>query len=174
MTLWNLMQWTPSALDTYDIPDGVSRDILNQCILLRCGGLTLLRDDPTEAEYAINTWFAANKIRFTRLFATENFDYKPIDNMDVYIDAAGEARSDADSETENKVAAYNADIYSPDSQSTTNSGSTSTTGSNEHRRGLSGGYTYQDLVERERRASDWSFYESIAKKFEYAHCISVY
>lgn len=174
MTLYNLMQWSQTALDNYVIPEGVDRDTLNSTILMRCAQLKLVWDTPGEAEFAINTWFKANLTRFSRLWRTQHVDYNPLDNMDVQITANGQATSTASSDTENKVSAYNASIYSPDSESGTSSSATSATHSGQHKSGLSGMYSYQDLVGKERAISDWSFYEEIAKKFEYAHCISVY
>lgn len=190
MTLINYLQWMDGIYPDYNLPPNIDRDTLNASIVIRCGATKLVWDTPNDFTWACKNWFAQNYNAFNALANTLSLEYNPLANRDMVFtqvdkstrDSSGDGENTTTGDRENKVSAYNADIYSPSSQTDDSSNGTSHYEAKDeqdftrdtHDVGMTGAHTYQQLIREQRDVVDYNIYDVIASRFEHAMCIMVY
>lgn len=153
--LANVLHPTGSTIDLLEadedlfsnmvLPDEVDRELVIETILEKCGMQALMRPDPSYMKKHIGIWSRRKLWTWTKLYATMNLEYNPIDNTDKYEDytdkrttnrmttgktAATSNGTNSQRENENggetrdetvdhDVSAENALDYQPDSRDTT-------------------------------------------------------
>ena len=72
----------PDIFDDMVLPDGVEKEVVINSIVSELAELDLLYSNPIVLKPRIAVWSNKESYKGTRLFATMNFDYNPIDNYD--------------------------------------------------------------------------------------------
>lgn len=139
------MLFDSTLFDNLQLPEGVDKKLVINCILERHGNAALAHPDPEWMKHYIGTWSARRLPIWTKLDATLHLEYNPIENYDRKEDiketrtterttsgtASGiNGETNAEERTENEtslhdVSAENASDYQPDSKDTVTSGGTS-------------------------------------------------
>ncbi|MEE3334447.1 MAG: hypothetical protein VZR54_09320 [Ruminococcus sp.] len=89
MNLQNLIDYCkinelPSPLDGVITPDPINSEIVKSYIMIRCGLLTPVYNDPDTFREAARVWFAARSWEFEHLVNILRAKYSPIENVDRY------------------------------------------------------------------------------------------
>lgn len=135
----------PTLFDSLQLPEGVDKKLVINCILERHGNAALAHPDPEWAKHYIGTWSARRLPIWQKLDATLHLEYNPIENYDRKEDieekrttgrtssssASGtNGETNAEERSENQtslhdVSAENASDYQADSKDTVTGGVTS-------------------------------------------------
>lgn len=135
----------PTLFDGLQLPGGVDKKLVINCILERYGNAALAHPDPEWMRHYIGTWSARRLPIWAKLDATLHLEYNPIENYDRKEDIEEKRTTDratsgtasgtngetnAEERTENEtslhdVSAENASDYQPDSKDTVTGGGTS-------------------------------------------------
>ncbi len=100
LSILALYDYDSTIFDNMNVPEGMTKQTVVDNILLECAELSLVYTEPTFMKRAIEQWSDKEQTVWEKLFATENFEYNPIWNVDADIVETG--RSGRDSErTEN-------------------------------------------------------------------------
>lgn len=110
---------------------------------------------------------------YTKLVATLNFDYNPLENLQREDTTTHEETENTNSNetgnTENTISGYNTSEYSPDTKQSTDYNSGIDKGLNYthtvQSHGTIGVITSQDMIEKERAVSKFNIYDYIADDF---------
>lgn len=152
MNLQNLVDYCklnndPSPLDGVVTPAPIDAEIVKSYIMLRCGLLTPVYNEPDLFRESCRVWFSARSWEFEHLVNMLKAKYSPIENVDRYDEWKRETTGDykntesgkdtttkemsnqrsgtdtetTDRETENTISAFNSSSYQPDNK-TTNTG----------------------------------------------------
>lgn len=78
----DMLKWDSSCLDSMNVPDGIERTDVINCILEKYGDETLAHPDPNYMHYYVGTWSKRRLPIWTELMETLNYDYNPIHNYD--------------------------------------------------------------------------------------------
>lgn len=169
LTTLGLYNYDPTLFDEMSLPEGVSREIVVDNILMECAEMETLLPDPAILKSAIRRWSAACLPTWQHLYETTQYEYNPIWNKDGTVtetetrnlagsktntqtrNLAGtsgdtETRNLAgsgDTTTETGVNAFNGTAYTDRDQSVTNA-STTDTGTVQHSGSTSDTGTVQD------------------------------
>lgn len=135
----------PTLFDGLQLPEGVDKKLVINCILERHGNAALAHPDPEWLRHYIGTWSARRLPIWAKLDATLHLEYNPIENYDRKEDIEEKRTTDratsgtasgtngetnAEERTENEtslhdVSAENASDYQSDSKDTVTGGGTS-------------------------------------------------
>lgn len=162
-------------------------------IMLECGMLECIYQDPQIIKTAISEWVKANSRRWTNLFITSLYEYNPISNYDRKeewedTDEENETQSGEGSNTGNNNSTHNVGAYNNDMQkagedisygsgSYNASGNKNTKKTSTHRARMYGNIgvtTTQEMIEAERRVNNFDVADVIANEFKTQFCIVVY
>lgn len=198
----SLLAWDKSLFSGLVLPDGVDPELTVDTIVQLCGHTPLAHPDPEYLAWYIPRWSKRRLPIWSKLYATTELKYDPIENYDrrsEYTDTTGrkldrrgggsDSRTQAsNSENEEKVSADNASTYQPDNL-TTGSDTTTMTGFStqtlsdqedttfthkERTHGNIGVTTTQQMIEEERRVAEFDIYAYIAEDFKVDFCLLVY
>ena len=78
----DLLKWDETCLDSMNVPDGIERTDVINCILEKYGDETLAHPDPAYMYHYVGTWSKRRLPIWTKLVETLNYDYNPIHNYD--------------------------------------------------------------------------------------------
>lgn len=121
ITLIGMHNWLGDPLfQGVTVPQGASKDLLINTILLNYGEMETLYASPDFMQFAIKNWSGCVQYKMSRLWGTTQQEYDPIENYNRYEDSTETpniTRTGSHSETSNG--------------STTSNGTTSTNTSNE-------------------------------------------
>ena len=163
MSLLGLYNWDSTIFDGLRVPEGVDKSVLINNLLRECAELEVLYPQPDALKFFIHEWSNNRLYVWEKLARTLNFNYDPISNYDRREEWNNE------SDAESKTAGYNsADADVPEAKS--------------HGIGKSIGRSYgnigvtttQQMIEQERRVSDFDMDHVIIKEFKKEFCIMVY
>lgn len=139
------MLFDSTLFDGLQLPEGVDKKLVINCIIERHGNAALANPDPKWMRHYIGTWSARRLPIWAKLEATLHLEYNPIENYDRTEDIQekrtigrttfntasgtnGETNSEERSENQTSihdVSAENASDYQPDSKDTITGGGTS-------------------------------------------------
>ena len=82
LSILALYNWDNTLFNDLNVPEGMDKNNVIYNILFECAELSLLYTDPAFMKRAIKQWSDKEQNVWNKLFATENFDYNPIWNVD--------------------------------------------------------------------------------------------
>ena len=82
LSILALYNWDNTLFNDLNAPEGMDKNNIIDNILFECAELSLLYTDPAFMKRAIKQWSDKEQNVWAKLFATENFDYNPIWNVD--------------------------------------------------------------------------------------------
>ena len=177
-----------------NIPVGIDKDTLIDNILLRAGEFEVVYSNPFFYQNAIGVWSAKHKKTFEKWINALSIEYNPVENYDRMEEWEDKSNGNSTGETngntslnsinENKVSAFDSDLYQPDSyNSNTSNGNdnsnTKTNSSNNSKHvgrvhGNIGVTTTQQMLQSELSLAEWNVYEHITDLFIEEFCIAIY
>ena len=175
MSLLGLYNWDSTILDNLRVPAGVDKSILVNNLLRECAELEILYPQPEAFKFFVGEWSKERLPVWNRLEATLHYEYDPISNYDRKEEWTDESSGSTEGTSENQTAGYNsagADV--PESR---NSASSSASGKNKRigrAYGNIGVTTTQQMIEEERRVSEFDIDHIIINEFKKEFCIMVY
>lgn len=78
----SIYNFDPRIFDKFNVPTGMKKADVIDNICYECAELSLIYTDPAFLKNAIGLWSRKEQKVWEKLFATENFDYNPIWNVD--------------------------------------------------------------------------------------------
>ena len=177
-----------------NLPVGIDKDTLIDNILLRAGEFEVVYANPFFFQNAIGAWSGKHNRTFEKWVNALSLEYNPIENYDRMEEWEDKSNGNSIGETkgttslnsinENRVSAFDSDLYQPDSyNSNTSNGNdesntkTNSINNNKHVgrvHGNIGVTTTQQMLESELSLSAWNVYEHITDLFIEEFCIAIY
>lgn len=177
-----------------NLPVGIDKDTLIDNILLRAGEFEVVYANPFFFQNAIGVWSDKHHRTFEKWVNALSIEYNPVENYDRMEEWEDKSNGNSIGETkgttslnsinENKVSAFDSDLYQPDSyNSNTSNGndeSNTKTNSNNNSKhvgrvhGNIGVTTTQQMLESELSLAEWNVYEHITDLFIEEFCIAIY
>lgn len=194
LTIMGMYEWDNTLFDGMSLPDNVPRETMINNILLETAELECIYPSAPFFKLALNMWSAMEVERWTKLEATQNYEYDPIENynrIEEWSDTAtatgtGTAKGKNTGLNENRmdVWGYNSSTSVPQSIATANNTdnveNTSTASSEQsvtHTGKIHGNIgvtTTQKMIQEERKVLDWDIHHYIIDEFKRRFCILVY
>lgn len=87
ISITGIYNYDSTIFENLVIPDKMDKSLLINNLLLELGELTVVYPDANYLKFAIGAWSSKNIINWTKLYATTQFDYNPIENYDRYEDS---------------------------------------------------------------------------------------
>ena len=167
MSLLGLYNWDSTILDGLKVPLGVDREVVINNLLRECAELEILYPQPEILKFFIAEWSKERFPVWKKLESTLHYEYDLISNYDRKEEWTDESRGTSEALT----AGYNsagADV--PEAKSSANS--------NGKRKGRSYGNigvtTTQQMIEEERRISEFDLDHIIINEFKKTFCLLIY
>ena len=177
-----------------NLPVGIDKETLIDNILLRAGEFEVLYSNPFVYQSAIGVWSDKHNRTFEKWVNALSLEYNPIENYDRMEEWEDKSNGNSIGETkgttslnsinENRVSAFDSDLYQPDSynSNTSNGNDESNTKTNSinnsehvgHVHGNIGVTTTQQMLESELSLAAWNVYEHITDLFIEEFCIAIY
>ena len=177
-----------------NLPVGIDKDTLIDNILLRAGEFEVVYSNPFFYQNAIGVWSAKHKKTFEKWIDALSIEYNPVENYDRMEEWEDKSNGNSTGETkgntslnsinENKVSAFDSDLYQPDSYNSNISNgnensNTKTNSSNNSKHvgrvhGNIGVTTTQQMLQSELSLAEWNVYEHITDLFIEEFCIAIY
>ena len=198
ITTIGFFNWMQSQNDDLfskmNLPVGIDKDTLIDNILLRAGEFEVVYSNPFFFQNAIGVWSDKHKRTFEKWINALSIEYNPVENYDRMEEWEDKSNGNSIGETkgntslnsinENKVSAFDSDLYQPDSynSNTSNGNDNSNTKTNSINNskhvgrvhGNIGVTTTQQMLESELSLSAWNVYEHITDLFIEEFCIAIY
>lgn len=194
LTIMGMYEWDNTLFDGMSLPDNVPRETMINNILLETAELECIYPSAPFFKTALNMWSAMEVEKWTKLEATQNYDYNPIENynrIEEWSDTAtatgtGTAKGKNTSLNENRmeVWGYNSSTSVPQNSATANNTdnveNTSTASSEQsgtHKGNMHGNIgitTTQHMIKEEREVLNWDIHHYIIDEFKRRFCILVY
>lgn len=103
----DLLKWDNTCLDSMNVPEGIERTDVINCILEKYGDETLAHPDPVYMKHYVGTWSKRRLPIWIKLLETVNYDYNPIHNYnrteEITDTTNREYTDDKSGTTENKI-----------------------------------------------------------------------
>ena len=162
LSLVGLYQYNNQLFDGLRLPEGVDRETLVNNLLAETAELEVLYPDAEFMANMIAVWAKKELPVWEKLEKTLHYDYDPISNYDRHEESTDTG------ESLGKVAGYNAtDLV--------NSSGASTDVKRKARMwGNIGVTTTQQMIEEERRVSQFNIYDYIIESFKRRFCLLIY
>ena len=177
-----------------NLPVGIDKDTLIDNILLRAGEFEVVYANPFFFQNAIGAWSDKHNKTFEKWVNALSLEYNPIENYDRMEEWEDKSNGNSIGETkettslnsinENRVSAFDSDLYQPDSynSNTSNGNDESNTKTNSINNskhvgrvhGNIGVTTTQQMLESELSLAAWNVYEHITDLFIEEFCIAIY
>ena len=177
-----------------NLPVGIDKDTLIDNILLRAGEFEVVYSNPFFYQNAIGVWSAKHKKTFEKWIDALSIEYNPVENYDRMEEWEDKSNGNSTGETkgntslnsinENKVSAFDSDLYQPDSYNSNisngnDNSNTKTNSSNNSKHvgrvhGNIGVTTTQQMLQSELSLAEWNVYEHITDLFIEEFCIAIY
>ena len=121
LSILALYNWDNTIFNDLNVPEGMSKNDIIDNILFECAELSLLYTDPAFMKRAIKQWSDKEQNVWAKLFATENFDYNPIWNVDGTVTEKETVERDRTNDIDRSTATAEAahDVTSDDTDQTT-------------------------------------------------------
>lgn len=198
LSILGLYRFDEKIFDGLEVPQGVTKSLVVNKILLDFAELEILYPDWDMMHFAIGQWSKRRLPVWTKLYATTSVTYDPIANYDrreEWSDSGETSDSGTTSTTTNatvsgvgemSTAGYNTDAYKPHDKNET-SGTDSRSGNSTTRGNGTSSSTHtgrvwgnigvtstQQLIEQERSVSEFDMVKYIADDFANEFCLMVY
>lgn len=167
MSLLGLYNFDSTILDGLIVPAGVDRQLVINNLLRECAELEVLYPQPEAMKFFVSEWAKERLPVWNRLEATLHYEYDPISNYDRKEEWTDEGNGSSESLT----AGYNsagADV--PEAKSSANS-KVRRTGRSYGNIGVT---TTQQMIEQERRISEFDMDHVIIQEFKKIFCLLIY
>ena len=186
LSIWGMYQYDETLFDGLELPPSVDKPTLVENLVIELSELELLYSSAPFLKQAISSWSRKELPVWNKLAATMNLDYNPIYNYDRTEEWADDETRDlkgsskATGKATEKVSGFNDAALVENSQTLSESGadsSNSGTVSNKRKGrafGNIGVTTTQEMIEHERRVSQYNLIDEIINSFKYRFCILVY
>ena len=178
-----------TLFDNFALPLNMNKENIVDNILYETSELECAISDPSVLKWAIGKWSARMLPIWTKLQATLNLTYNPLENYDLtetitdqhYV-SSSDVTSGGDT-TNHYGAGFNssdAQANVPGTRDTTTLGSTITHGGNDTlthnmtRHGNIGIRSAQELLEQEREVAQFNLIELIINEFKSQFCLLIY
>lgn len=121
LSILALYNWDNTIFNDMNVPEGMEKNNVIDNILFECAELSLLYTDPAFMKRAIKQWSDKEQNVWTKLFATENFNYNPIWNVDGTVTEKETVERDRTNDIDRSTATAEAahDATSDDTDQTT-------------------------------------------------------
>lgn len=121
LSILALYNWDNTIFNDLNVPEGMEKNNVIDNILFECAELSLLYTDPAFMKRAIKQWSDKEQNVWAKLFATENFDYNPIWNVDGTVTEKETVERDRTNDIDRSTATAEAahDATSDDTNQTT-------------------------------------------------------
>lgn len=175
MSLLGLYNWDSTILDGLKVPAGVDKSVVINNLLRECAELEVIYPQPEAMKFFVSEWAKERIPVWTKLESTLHYDYNPISNYDRREEWTDESSGSTSGTSENQTAGYNsagADV--PESKS---SASSNANGKNKRigrAYGNIGVTTTQQMIEEERRVSEFDIDHIIINEFKKTFCLLIY
>lgn len=167
MSLLGLYNFDNTILDGLIVPAGVDKQTVINNLLRECAELEVLYPQPEAMKFFVSEWAKERLPVWNRLEATLHYEYDPISNYDRKEEWTDESRGTSEALT----AGYNsagADV--PEAKRSANSNGKRTGRSY----GNIGVTTTQQMIEQERRISEFDIDHIIINEFMKTFCLLIY
>ena len=162
LSILGLYQYNKQLFDGLRLPEGVDRETLVNNLLAETAEFEVLYPDAEFMANMIMAWSEKELPVWEKLESTMHYDYDPISNFDRH-----EESTDT-SESLGKVAGYNAtDLVNSNGESTDIKRKARIWGN-------VGVTTTQQMIEEERRVSQFNIYDYIIESFKRRFCLLIY
>ena len=175
MSLIGLYNWDNTIFDGLRVPDGVDKAALINNLLRECAELEVLYPQPEAMRFFVGEWGKERLPVWERLEATLHYKYDPISNYDRREEWMDESQGISEGTSENQTAGYNSD--NADVPESRNTASSSASGKNKRTGrayGNIGVTTTQQMIEEERRVSEFDIDHIIINEFKKTFCLLIY
>ena len=175
MSLLGLYNWDSTILDGLSVPDGVDRNVLINNLLRECAELEIVYPQPDALKFFVGEWAKERLPVWEKLAATLRFEYDPISNYDRKEEWTDESSGNTEGTSENKTAGYNsagADV--PESMSSASSSASGRNKRTGRAYGNIGVTTTQQMIEAERKVSEFDIDHVIIQEFKKTFCLLIY
>lgn len=174
LSIVGLMIWDNTIFDNFNVPTGADKAEAVDEILRKCGDLELMWPDWDFMKHAIGNWSDKNEETWDKLYASTQFVYDPIANVDATITISRGGSNGGTVTNESSVAAYNTATLQPEAKTVTTPSTTWGDLSTETRKGNIGVTATQDLIQKQREVVQFNIYDFIAESFKKEFCLMVY
>ena len=162
LSLLGLYQYNNQLFEGLRLPEGVDRETLVNNLLAETAELEVLYPDAEFMANMIAVWSEKNLPVWEKLEKTLHYDYDPISNFDRHEESTDTG------ESLGKVAGYNAtDLVNSSGESTDNKRKARIWGN-------VGITTTQQMIEEERRVTQFNIYDYIIESFKRRFCLLIY
>lgn len=175
MSLLGLYNWDSTILDGLIVPPNVDRNIVINNLLRECAELEVIYPQPEALKFFIGEWAKERLPVWTKLESTLHYDYNPINNYDRHEEWTDESSGSTEGTSENQTAGYNsagADV--PESRNTASSSASGKNKRTGRAYGNIGVTTTQQMIEKERRVSEFDIDHIIINEFKKTFCLMIY
>lgn len=175
MSLLGLYNWDGTILDGLSTPAGVDRGVLINNLLRDCAELEVVYPQPDAMKFFVAEWAKERLPVWERLASTLRYEYDPISNYDRREEWTDESSGSTEGVSESQTAGFNSAAANvPESK---NTASSSASGKNKRAGrayGNIGVTTTQQMIEEERRVSDFDMDHIIIQEFKKTFCLLIY
>lgn len=162
LSLLGLYQYNNRIFDGLKLPEGVDRETLINNLLAETAEFEILYTEPEFLAYMISAWSTKELEVWEKLENTLHYDYDPISNYDRHEESTNTG------ESVGKVAGYNA------SDLVNSSGASTDVKRTARMWGNIGVTTTQQMIEEERRVSEFNITNYIIESFKRRFCLLIY
>lgn len=162
LSLLGLYQYNEQLFDGLRLPSGVNKDTFVSNLLAETAEFEILYPDPEFMADMIAVWSEKELPVWDRLDETLHYEYDPISNYDRHEESANTG------ESLGKVAGYNA------SDLVNSSGASTDVKRVARMWGNIGVTTTQQMIEEERRVSEFNISDYIIESFKRRFCLLIY
>ena len=162
LSLLGLYQYNERLFDGLRLPKGVDKDTFVDNLLAETAEFEILYADPEFMANMIAVWSAKEMPVWEKLEETLHYDYDPISNYDRHEESTNTG------ESLGKVAGYNA------SDLVNSSGASTDVKRTARMWGNIGVTTTQQMIEEERKVSQFNISDYIIESFKRRFCLLIY
>lgn len=203
ISLYGFYQYDNTIFEGMILPDGLDAEILRDLIIEKSGMLYPFHQQPEFLKLNITHWFSRKYSNLAKMVDALSSEYNPIENYDrkedwtdtpnvSYTKTGGHSNhieSEASSNIDNNVSAFNSDVSVPDTSGNSGQKGESTetftyadetqkeTGTRTHTARMHGNIgitTNQQMIQSELDLRIYDIYETLATMFEKDFLIRVY
>lgn len=166
LSIAGMYAYDNTIFDGLALPEGVNKDALIFNLLSETAELEILYPDAPFMKEMLKMWSAKELSVWERMYKTTTLEYNPIENYDRIEEFTDVNSGHAIS----RVAGFNENSLTPSGDGNTNSTSTRTGRTH----GNVGVTTSQQMIEAERKVSEFNIIDYIVQSFKRRFCIMVY
>lgn len=172
--LISFLEYNPDLFKDVHLSGLVARDTLFHTIVRDWGTAMPGWNEPDLFKEMMENFFDERYRSIERLFLAESVKYNPLENYDRIEDGDSSYTNNSSGNSESKISAMNSSSYQPDSKGESSSNGEGRNQFHSRTHGNIGVTTSQQMLEQERRVSNFSAYEEVSKWFGEALMIRIW